>query len=64
MYHHYNFCIILLCSHLIQTHRISSKHDVVYECLFMCQSYFHFLFLNCFVSFDFIIFFHSRVQHY
>jgi hypothetical protein len=27
--------LILLCSHFIQTHKISWKHDVIYSCLFM-----------------------------
>jgi len=35
----------------------SWKHNVVYECLFMCQSFFFFFFLElfCFISLQFYI---------
>jgi hypothetical protein len=46
---------------MIQTHKISWKHDLVYECV---KTIFVFFFLGHFVSFDFITILYSKVQQY
>jgi hypothetical protein len=42
----------LLCCHLIQIQKNSWKHNVIYECLFMCQIIIIIFFLElfCFIS--------------